>query len=178
MMSLCCSRSRFSCPASRSDTTCFTIRNTGSTILFWHFEERHPQALYRESVVPQDPTRRFCCHLTDGKILPGAQQIVHVTFLSEMAGCFSAEWQLVTNPVIETPVYTMHGVAHFQHPDILQDFLKEIRADQVEAWSREVVADVFNAVQVVPFEEEPDLRHEPTRTLVFEEANGGQVGGS
>ncbi|CAD7926030.1 unnamed protein product [Amoebophrya sp. A120] len=166
------SRLEFHCLTGEKDTAVLTIRNTGSTVLFWELEELPPVKHYEESVTPADPTKRFQTHVVKGKIFPSNEQQITVTFLSATAGSFTSRWRLKTNPNMVTEDYVMHGVSFWRHADIISDLQQELHTKQVDSQCSECVEDLFHDVDVTPFPE-PDFTVESIRSLYFEERNAG-----
>jgi len=90
-------------------TTRLTIRNTGTTCVFytWQREVRNSALSTR-----QDGVNRFFLDVTPGCILPGEFAEVNVSFSSPNAGIFTEPWQLVCQPALETaPVISLCGTS-------------------------------------------------------------------
>ncbi|CAD7923161.1 unnamed protein product [Amoebophrya sp. A25] len=156
----------------QADTTHVTLKNTGSTVLFWELEELPAIKHFKESVCPSDPSRRFQAHCVKGKIFPGAETQIYVTFLSSTAGSFTSRWRLKTNPSIQTEDYVMHGLSYWRHADIISELQVKLHDNQLEAQCKAQIDDIFDAVEVTPFPE-LDFEQEEIRQLYFEERNPG-----
>mmetsp|Transcript_19219 Transcript_19219/g.48082 ORF Transcript_19219/g.48082 Transcript_19219/m.48082 type:complete len:586 (-) Transcript_19219:3113-4870(-) len=165
------SRLEFHCLTGEKDTAVLTIRNTGSTLLFWELEELPPQKFFEETICPTDPTRRFQTHVVKGKIFPGNEEQICVTFLSATAGSFTSRWRLKTNPNMTTEEYLMHGVSYWRHADIISGLQQQLHDQQVESQCSEQVEDLFGSIDVTAFPA-PDFDNEAIRALFFEERNG------
>lgn len=88
-------------------TTRLTIRNTGSTCVYYSWQRESRENSLRTA---SDGVNRFFLDTTPGCVLPGGFVEVNVSFSSPNAGIFTEPWQLVCHPALPTvPMIALCG---------------------------------------------------------------------
>jgi len=137
-----------------SSTQRIRLKNIGTAVIEYEWVLNETPKGFQESILPSDPTVRFMCHNTKGKVLPTGEADTLFTFTSITPGGFTSSWCLNTYPELSSPIrdVQMHGMAFEE--DLLRErrqaFQTTIFQQQVLHQVQELIEDVVESVKLQP----------------------------
>jgi len=166
----------FHCKVEETRTGSIQIKNVGTTVLFYEWnEDRPPQGYENVSVGPEDPTKYFRCYNPKGKLLPQSTAMITFSFHSQIAGAYRMNWAVSTHPNLLEPIdqIQLFGMCSTGDPfvELLVQFDDQWSKTMIHRNCEELMNDIFDEATKNPIPHPDDLTEEQKEQIKFEAVN-------